>query len=1441
MIQKTFRLFISSTFSDFIKERELLNEKIFYVVKSHCQKYGYDFQLIDLRWGVNTESALNQKTLKICIDEVKRCKSMSPRPNFLVMLGDRYGWIPLPYNIEASEYLKIYNICSKTEREKLDEWYAYDTNALVPEYVILPRKGEFEDESVWNEKEQELRSILISRAEQLNFSEEKMSKYITSATEQEIAEGILKLDKNLIGNAVALFRNEMPIDSENSDKISKLKNQIRQKFELDGCIANLVELNCTQKEYDNLFCKYIIDILIRKIDEEIEILEHTSDNNEAVGISDNLQIYIDNYFFERKCELQMINNYINSNSQQVCCIYGESGSGKTTLLANFLKHLPHFYVCSFYGMNEKSHTIVNAISYICSAIRKKYSLEAENNINILNIAEKFIDTLYMIPKNEKVVIVIDGLDNFYDADDINENIFPAKLPEGVKLILSSADVKYIEKFLVGTKSVIELNSLSREDARQMFLDMMLQKERIISNTKQQQLIDLATYRGSTPLQIKLIVNICSNWHSYDNNMQLEHTAEKNALMYIKNMYLKYGHDKELVINALAFIAASPYGITEDELQMLLFRIASVKQNFGMEDRYNYNKDRLPFVVWSRLFYDLEDCVVIGTYNGHMVIKFAHQIFYKIVNNKFADYIKYAQDLLTEYYAQKPTYIDKDNRIADARKLMNLTALYSLKKQWSKLRELISNMDSADAALKTMHIDDVLNVYRNLIFNSTENTHVAETILSCIIENYNMLSCYRCEFYQCASGCGIIRSEKPILEWEKKSLGNTFSYSFFVPYGSDAEVIWSPEAKKYAVCLGTYIYIYDVTTQEKVTKININSEDDLRHVINQFLWLDENSFAVTVGTHNVQIYSFNNGILAKLHAIQFDSEFSRMLYSDKEKILFISFGKSINAYSIRSGKKLYSINVASFSCTVNGIVFCLSMDETKIYILYERLMKMSEIKEYDIHNGSYCNIYKIKTKNHRYNITSMQHIGENEWLLSSNNIFISIDAKKRKSTYIVPPMAFDIKKAYVFDKYIVCMYSDMFISIDLNKNYQIRGMICTNQPKITYVETLESLSILQGSKMHIISPEKLNTLNKICSSCMISDANPLMSLSTIFKSFYEELYRIITFVANNIMNTMCSGDPTYDLLNLAYGGMKSSDIKLLNRYSATIIETLYNKKTAVAYEEAGVIQIFNQDGEPEWIFDKLNLTISNSILKMEFSKDAEYIYIWRNNSVKVINLNNGKCVLNLNLTYRNALNIFFSQNNQIAIELQDNKVYKFNLSGKHVKYCDKFPHKINSDKTFFGPYSFGIELIDSAKRFMQEGVMPSEWFSENRFYKNGNSIISLKNGHYVIDGINNEFSDYGYDFEYSLQIERINDQTAAMSFLREKNDIMSTVIKITQRYCILITRLTNSVIVFDCKLMKVISAYKHNSQIIGSEYLAKERMIILYSNNSPYQFIIKVGV
>jgi hypothetical protein len=88
---RTFRVFVSSTFEDLQAERDVLQRDVFPKLRKLCEENGARFQAIDLRWGVRDEAALDQQTMEICVREIERCQQTGIKPNFIVLLGDRYG------------------------------------------------------------------------------------------------------------------------------------------------------------------------------------------------------------------------------------------------------------------------------------------------------------------------------------------------------------------------------------------------------------------------------------------------------------------------------------------------------------------------------------------------------------------------------------------------------------------------------------------------------------------------------------------------------------------------------------------------------------------------------------------------------------------------------------------------------------------------------------------------------------------------------------------------------------------------------------------------------------------------------------------------------------------------------------------------------------------------------------------------------------------------------------------------------------------------------------------------------------------------------------------------------------------------------------------------------------------------------------------------------
>jgi len=249
-LRPVIRLFVSSTFSDLKAERDALQKRVFPKLEQLCLKEHFQFQAIDLRWGVPTEAGLDHRTMRICFEELRRSQDVSPEPNFLILLGDRYGWRPLPEEISQDEFRKLEeaaklldgNRPAKTHGDALTRWYQLDENIIVPTYVFQRREKPQPDEmdradytvaEVWRDVEQGLWRIINHEAAfpasglKDRFATPRpadaalpgIARFQTSATEQEIWCGALNV-ANAKDHVLAFFREiDLPKEIEDAEPL----------------------------------------------------------------------------------------------------------------------------------------------------------------------------------------------------------------------------------------------------------------------------------------------------------------------------------------------------------------------------------------------------------------------------------------------------------------------------------------------------------------------------------------------------------------------------------------------------------------------------------------------------------------------------------------------------------------------------------------------------------------------------------------------------------------------------------------------------------------------------------------------------------------------------------------------------------------------------------------------------------------------------------------------------------------------------------------------------------------------------------------------------------------------------------------------------------------------------------------------------------------------
>jgi len=365
----TFRVFVSSTFNDLKAERNVLQVVAFPRLREYCRQRGAHFQAIDLRWGVSQEASLDQQTMRICMAEVARCQELSPQPNFIVLLGQRYGWQPLPETLAADLFEEIERELTAKNSEVakiLKTWYWRDDNAVPPEYVLQPRKCRFEDFAVWQtEIELPLLSAMVEASDAVLSSsaisgalrDDHCSSIIgLSATHQEIIQGALRVDA-AEQHVFAYFReiNDAPSDvldtaifiDRDTASLDALKRELGVKLPASNRFAYLsawqdvirryredtVEVNIERESDLKQLADRVFEDLKRVIDNELDVfikrpsLELEREAHREFGRERS------RHFIGRRDALSLIAKYLSDDTRTPLVICGASGSGKTALMA----------------------------------------------------------------------------------------------------------------------------------------------------------------------------------------------------------------------------------------------------------------------------------------------------------------------------------------------------------------------------------------------------------------------------------------------------------------------------------------------------------------------------------------------------------------------------------------------------------------------------------------------------------------------------------------------------------------------------------------------------------------------------------------------------------------------------------------------------------------------------------------------------------------------------------------------------------------------------------------------------------------------------------------------------------------------------------------------------------------------------------------------------
>ncbi|XP_048000249.1 NACHT and WD repeat domain-containing protein 2-like [Leguminivora glycinivorella] len=453
-------------------------------------------KVVDMRWGVRDEATDDHMTTELCMREIKNCQRLSMGPNFVVFLGQKYGYRPIPTYVLSSELQMLRDelAAGGVDVILLDTWYKKDSNAVPPVSVLQPissilinfnnkrvPKLQAEDQAVWWDTLGKMQKLFRKASLQLytsgKMNKDAMHNYFMSVTEREVINGVLNV-KNTKNHCLAYVRYINNINLQNLKKASNFVDILNRSLDNEASklladlrdvrLPNKIETTNIQKytvewigregldnethgEYLNHFISHFYKNIIKLVDRAMrkedssaqgqivtEILQHLHACNNSVKV-----------FHGREDDLNFVENYMKNGSDKPLVLYGEGGCGKTSLLSKsaamcletwFADSRPT-NIIRFLGTTPDSSALTPTLISICQQISYNFALPFESiPDDLVPLTAHFKQLLTMATAQQPLLLFLDSVDQLTGIGTENNKVswLPTRLPPHCKIIVTCA-------------------------------------------------------------------------------------------------------------------------------------------------------------------------------------------------------------------------------------------------------------------------------------------------------------------------------------------------------------------------------------------------------------------------------------------------------------------------------------------------------------------------------------------------------------------------------------------------------------------------------------------------------------------------------------------------------------------------------------------------------------------------------------------------------------------------------------------------------------------------------------------------------------------------------------------------------------------------------------------------------------------------------------------
>jgi hypothetical protein len=447
-------------------------------------------------------------------------------------------------------------------------------------------------------------------------------------------------------------------DSYSIQQLNDLKAQLQNKLG-SHCIsyeANWHDSKTSIKDPVR-FGKEIYDFLEGIISEQINKVISPDEIEHEKSLHKEFRTRLTENFCGRNEILETLKTYLNSwQEKKVLAMVGASGSGKSSVMAKATleaekNNTNALIVYRFIGTSSRSSNIISLLQSVCEQIAGAFGTNMialagegqEKSLYDLNgLAGLLKKCLALGTAQKPVIMFLDALDQLTDSDNAKSlNWLPQELPEHARLIVSA--LPELESKLLN-HNVVYLPLLPPAEAEQILGRWLKAVNRTLTPDQHKEVIGKFNFSG-LPIYLKLAFEQAIQWKSYTEDFTLEEDVKGIINNYIDMLETEHTHD--FVQDVICLMLCGRYqGLAENEILEIFAFDKDLWGNFLGKTHPSHRQElidmkeelkgamKIPIVVWSRLYLDLEPYLTERDADGVPIITFFHRQFIEVLRERY---------------------------------------------------------------------------------------------------------------------------------------------------------------------------------------------------------------------------------------------------------------------------------------------------------------------------------------------------------------------------------------------------------------------------------------------------------------------------------------------------------------------------------------------------------------------------------------------------------------------------------------------------------------------------------------------------------------------------------------------------------------------------------------------------------------------------------------